>query len=113
MSVKNFIKIHDSCKKYNVFFAKYFSYYKNDYNFLEYLITPLSSESFLSLYRGGMNFFACQALIIERECGTIAMEAFSQIIQKVKPLGVFFISCEETFHLLPAIIRLRKMEEQT
>lgn len=80
-----------------------------------FLCVLLSSPSkpFLSLYRRGQNVFACQALVIERGCGTVAMNAYAEITQKIKPYGPHHIRCEEKFHLLPAVIRLRKVEEET
>lgn len=59
-----------------------------------------------------MSLFACHSLVIEGACGTIAMDAYVEILQKIKPLGVFHISCEESYNLLPAVIRLRKAEEE-
>lgn len=57
-----------------------------------------------------MNIFACQSLIVESKCGSVAMYVYAEIMQKVGP-GVIS-GCEESYHLLPAIIRLRKIEEE-
>ena len=57
-----------------------------------------------------VDFFACESLVIERACGTIAMAAFSEILQGAGP-GVF-LGCEEFFQYLPIIIRLNRIEEE-
>lgn len=57
-----------------------------------------------------MNIFACQSLIVGSKCGSVAMYVYAEIMQKVGP-GVIS-GCEESYHLLPAIIRLRKIEEE-
>lgn len=57
-----------------------------------------------------MNIFACQSLIVENKCGYVAMYVYAEIMQKVGP-GIIS-GCEESYHLLPAIIRLQKVEEE-
>lgn len=59
-----------------------------------------------------MNFYACQTLVIERACGTVAMDAYVEILQKVRPFGMYSLYCEESYPLLPAVIRLRRVEEE-
>lgn len=57
-----------------------------------------------------MNFFACQSLTLERECGTVAMDVYVDIVQKIGP-GVA-VGCENSYDLLPAVIRLYKLEKE-
>lgn len=60
--------------------------------------------------RNMMNFFACKSVILEKECGTVAMDVYVDILQKIGP-GVV-AGCGNSRDLLPAVIRLYKLEEE-
>lgn len=60
--------------------------------------------------RNMMNFYACQSVTLERECGTVAMEVYVAIVQKIGP-GVV-AGCGNSYDLLPAAIRLYKLIEE-
>ena len=55
------------------------------------------------------DFLACHAMRLENECGTVALEAFLDIIQRLG-VAAFDVACDEVFDLLPAVIRLHKLE---
>lgn len=65
---------------------------------------------FLFFSSNMMNFFACQSVTLERECGTIAMDVYVNIVQRIGP-GVV-AGCENSYDLLPAAIRIYKLIEE-
>ena len=62
-------------------------------------------------YSDFMSFFACHALNVEKDCGTVAMDAYVEIIQRLGP-GAIEGSCDETYELLPELIHLHRIEEE-
>lgn len=57
-----------------------------------------------------MHFFACYGLDLEKECGDVTLGVYVEILQKIEPGKS--AGCENAYDLLPAVIRLLKLEEE-
>lgn len=80
----------------------------NKNNFLIILPVYLLHRNIISPFRKMLQEFACYATKIEDKCGIMAVDTFVEATQKFSTVA----TCGETYHYLPTVIRVYKLQKE-